>query len=175
MRCNWSLARHLAGMMCIAGVACALAAPELAAQSASPSLSPAILEIENALRARAYNHALDLSRTAVAAHPDDFRIWTLQGMAYAGARKPKLAYAAYDHALHLKPNYLPALEGAAQAQFETDGKDTEGLLARVLALRPGDPTANVMLAMTQYKRGDCKDARQQALSVLAVGFKLRLR
>src|SRR6185312_2046347 len=158
MRCNWSFARHLAGMMCIAGVACALAAPELAAQSASPPLSPAILEIENALRARAYNRALDLSRTAVAAHPDDFRIWTLQGMAYAGARKPKLAYAAYDHALHLQPNYLPALEGAAQAQFESDGKDTEGLLARVLALRPGDPTANVMLAMTQYKRGDCKDA-----------------
>ena len=155
---NWSLARRLAGMMCIAGMACALAAPAFAAQSASPSLSPAILEIENALRSGAYDHALDLSRTAVAAHPDDFRIWTLRGMAYAGAHKPKLAYAAYDHALRLKPNYLPALEGAAQAQFEIDGKDAEDLLRRVLALRPEDPTANAMLGMTQYKRGDCKDA-----------------
>lgn len=153
---NWFLARRLAEFVCIVGVVCILVVPAFAAQSVSRPLSPAILEIENALRARAYDHALDLSRAALASNPNDCRIWTLRGMAYAGAHKPKLADAAYRHALDLAPDYLPALEGSAQVEFESGGKNTEALLRHVLALHPGDMTANVMLAMTRYKRGDCK-------------------
>lgn len=139
-----------------------------AAQTTTPTSSPAIVEIEEAIRSKAYDHALELSHTALAAHRDDCRLWTLQGMAYAGAHNLKLADAAYQHALQLVPDYLPALEGAAQSEFETDGRNTEGLLLRILALRPEDSTANVMLAMTQYKRGACKNAvvhfkRAQAL------------
>lgn len=79
-------------------------------------------------------------------------------MAYAGAGNLKRADAAYQHALQLRPDFLPALEGAAQADFESGGRNAENLLRKVLAVRPGDATANVMLAMTLYKRGDCKSA-----------------
>lgn len=155
---NWFLARRIAGVICVAGAFCAPGLPAFAAQSGAPALPSSIIEIETALRAGAFDHAVELSHAALVAHPDDFRIWTLEGMAYAGAHKPKLADAAYQKALLLKPDFLPALEGAAQAEFESGGKNAEDLLRRVLAARPGDATANVMLAMTLYKREDCKNA-----------------
>lgn len=137
---------------------CMLGMPALAAQSAPPQPSSELAQIENALRTKAFDQALALSHDALAAHPGDCRLWTLRGMAYAGARQPLLAEDAYRHALQLVPDYLPALEGAAQLEFERGGKNAEDLLQRILALRPADPTANVMLAMTQYKRGSCKEA-----------------
>ena len=132
--------------------------PALAAQNAPPSIPSSIIQIEDALRAKTYDQALALSQAALAANPHDCRLWTLRGMAYAGAHRPKLADAAYLHALELVPDYLPALEGAAQLEFESGGKNAEDLLERIYALRPADPTANVMLAMTQYKRGACTEA-----------------
>lgn len=129
-----------------------------AAQSVSPAPPSALIKIENALRTNDYKDALDLSHAALATYPDDCRLWTLRGMAYAGAHRPELADAAYRHALKLVPNYLPALEGAAQLEYESGGKSAEDLLQRILALRPANPTANVMLGMMQYKQGACRDA-----------------
>lgn len=154
---KWFSACRVAAVVSVAGVVFALGPPSFAAQS-TPALPSSIVEIENALRARAFDRAIELSQSAVAAHPDDYRIWTLRGMAYAGAGKVKQADAAYQQALQLRPDFLPALEGAAQAEFQNGSKNTEDLLRRVLAVRPGDATANVMLAMTLYKRADCKAA-----------------
>ena len=39
-----------------------------------------------ALRAREFSQALSLSKTALAARPRDYRIWTLRGMATASGR-----------------------------------------------------------------------------------------
>ena len=144
--------------MCIFGVLCVLEMPAFAAQSVTPAPPTTLIKIENSLRTNDYKSALELSHAALATYPNDCRLWTLRGMAYAGAHRPKLADAAYRHALELVPNYLPALEGAAQLEYESGGKNAEDLLQRILVLRPADPTANVMLGMTQYKRGACKEA-----------------
>jgi tetratricopeptide (TPR) repeat protein len=142
----------------LAILVCLLTASALAFQRSRSPDQPAIAEVESALRSQAYGRALQLSRTALAARPRDYRMWTLQGMAYDGAHEPASAADAYRHALGLLPDYLPALEGAAQVEFKRGGKDTESLLRRILLLRPADPTTHAMLAVLQARRGECKDA-----------------
>jgi tetratricopeptide (TPR) repeat protein len=71
------------------------------------------------------------------------------------------------------PDYLPALEGAAQIEYQQGGSGADALLRRVLALRPADPATHAMLAVVQYKSGNCKDAVvhfQQAQSVIRSQF-----
>jgi tetratricopeptide (TPR) repeat protein len=80
---------------------------------------------------------------------------------------------AYRHALKLVPDYLPALEGAAQIEYSRNDPDAISLLRRILALRPADPTAHAMLAVLEYKSADCKDAVadfQQAQPVIRSQF-----
>ena len=70
--------------------------------------------IVRALQARDFSGALRMSHSELQAHPGDCRIWTLHGMATQGTGNLSAALADYQHALKLAPNYLPALEGAAQ-------------------------------------------------------------
>lgn len=68
------------------------------------------------------------------------------------------ALLAYQSALKLAPNYLPALEGAAQTEFQM-GHDAAGpLLERVLAQRPDDATSHAMLGVLDYRKRSCSDA-----------------
>ena len=114
--------------------------------------------ISDALQSRNFTQALALSHDALARRPSDYRIWTLRGMAIGGTGDLPLALSAYQHALKLDPTYLPALEGAAQAEFQM-GHDTAGaLLLKVLARRPGDPVSHAMLGVLEYRRGNCSDA-----------------
>jgi Tfp pilus assembly protein PilF len=94
----------------------------------------------------------------------------------AGARKPALAVAAYRHALKLSPEFLSALEEAAQIEYQQDAPDAEAFLQRVLALRPADPTTHAMLAALRYKSGEYKEATahfQQAEPVIRTQFAAR--
>lgn len=114
--------------------------------------------ISDALRSHNYSLAMSLSKAALAKRPADYRIWTLRGMATAGAGNLPLALAAYEHALKLAPAYLPALEGAAQSEFQL-GHDTAGpLLLKILAQRPEDPTSHAMLGAIAYRKKNCSDA-----------------
>ena len=144
--------------------------------SQTPSAVPVphgVAHVEHALAAHDYTGALRITQAELQAHPGDLRLWTLRGMAYAGARKPVLAVTAYRHALKLSPEFLPALEGAAQIEYQQDAPDAEALLQRVLALQPADPTTHAMLAALEYKSGECKEATvhfQQAEPVIRTQF-----
>jgi tetratricopeptide (TPR) repeat protein len=114
-------------------------------------------EIANALRSHDFQGALTLSQTALRTHPQDYRLWTLQGMATAGTGKLPVALEDYQHALRLAPTYLPALEGIAQTEVQL-GEDARPTLARILAQRPDDPPTEALLGILNYRSDDCAAA-----------------
>jgi tetratricopeptide (TPR) repeat protein len=113
-----------------------------------------------ALRNRDFQQALALSRSALAANPNDYRIWTLCGMATAGTRDFPGSLSAYRHALQLQPAYLPALEGAAQTEFQL-GQDARPLLDKILAQRADDPVSHLLLGILDFRKDDCSGAMDQ--------------
>src|SRR5262249_32092549 len=131
-------------------IACALATNASAGGQADA--------ITSALRARDYDRAVELSREALKTSPNNAQIWTLQGIALSAKGDPAGGMAAYRKALTLSPDYIPALEGAAQLQYQAGSRDAVPLLERLLKLRPGDPTSHAMLAVLEYRDGNCQAA-----------------
>ena len=80
--------------------------------------------ITAALRAREFEQAVQLSRSALQKNPADSHLWTLQGIALANLRNNKEALAAFQKALKLSPNDVAALAGSAQISMS---RATQGL------------------------------------------------
>lgn len=137
-----------------------LAWPTAGAQRTSPGtpLPAEAVGIEHALAEKNFDQAISLSQKALQKYPTDPRLWTLSGMAYVGADKSTSAVASYRRALKLDRDFLPALEGLAQIEYQRNAPDAAELLRHVLELRPADPTTHAMLAALEYKSGDCKAA-----------------
>jgi tetratricopeptide (TPR) repeat protein len=131
------------------GAACSL----IAAQ-ATDQLGP----VTSALRAGQFAKALELLQPELEKAPKNARLWTLRGIALSGSGDKREALGAFRHALEISPDYLPALEGAAQIEYEDGDKGASALLQHVLQLRPNDPTSHAMLAVLAYRRGDCASA-----------------
>jgi tetratricopeptide (TPR) repeat protein len=124
------------------------------AQSANEIVEPIISALSNNQQAK----ALQLLGPALQSHPENAQLWMLQGLAYAQTGQRKSALASYQNALKISPDYLAALEGAAQLEYEAGSPDATPLLEHVLRLRPNDSTAHAMLAATAAKKGDCAAA-----------------
>jgi tetratricopeptide (TPR) repeat protein len=116
--------------------------------------------VSAALRARDFDKAVELSRTALQKTPNNPQLWTLQGIAFASKGDNKQALAAFQQALKIAPNNIAALAGAAQIQYQAGNQSAVPLLNRLLQLRPEDPTAHAMLAVLEYRKGDCAVAAQ---------------
>lgn len=115
-------------------------------------------QITSALRAGDTAQALQLADQGLAGSPNDPQLWTLKGIALSAQKNPQQALDAYHHALSSAPNYLPALEGAAQIQYENGNKEAAVLLQRIAHLRPADQTSHAMLGALAYKNGNCAEA-----------------
>ena len=132
----------------------------VAATTAQPSKDGA-KEIVTALRAKNYTAALQLLGPRLHQSPGDAQLWTFEALAYSGlGRKPE-ALASYRKALKNAPEYLPALEGAAELEFDSGGSETESLLKQIIKQVPDDPTAHAMLATLALRRNDCAEAVTQ--------------
>src|SRR5437660_1689662 len=114
--------------------------------------------ISSALRAREFDKAVELSRSALRESPNNAQLRTLQGIALASKGDSKGALAAFQQALKISPNTIAALAGAAQIEYQADNRDAVPLLNRLLQLRPGDPTGHAMLAVLEYRQGNCAAA-----------------
>ncbi len=91
-------------------------------------------------------------------------------MATAGMGDLPQALLAYQHALKLSPAYLPALEGAAQTEFQMGRDGAKPLLLKILAQRPDDPTSHALLGVLEYRKKNCEDAIghfQKATTIIA--------
>jgi len=111
--------------------------------------------ISAALTNRSFSTALELLRPALKASPADPQLWAMQGTAYAGMGNNKEALASFQHSLKIAPDYLQALKGAAQIEFDAGSAAGIPLLERILRTRPTDLTAHGMLAILEYQQGNC--------------------
>jgi tetratricopeptide (TPR) repeat protein len=118
----------------------------------------AVPDIVKAMKAGQFDLAVEMCHAAEKNSPNDPRLWTLEGIALSNLQRPEQAVAAYDRALKLDPQSLPALEGAAEIKYKQGSKGAIPLLERILAIHPEDPTTHAMLAVMQYKEKDCSQA-----------------
>jgi tetratricopeptide (TPR) repeat protein len=129
-----------------------------AAQTVEQSANDRIAAITSALGAGQFDKALSLLQPELDLNPKVPKLWALRGIAFSGKGDKKEALVAFRHALDISPDYLPALEGAAEIEYELGDRDAASLLHRVLLLRPRDQTSHAMLAVLAYRRGDCATA-----------------
>jgi tetratricopeptide (TPR) repeat protein len=114
--------------------------------------------IASALQSKEFEAALELLKPALQASPADAQLWAMQGAAYAGEGHTKDALASFHNALKYSPDYLPALQGAAQIEYEAGSPAAIPFIEHVLRLRPADATSHAMLAVLDYQRGNCAGA-----------------
>jgi len=135
-----------------------VAAALLRAQSTSAQEKSTILAD---LRAGQYTEARQLLEKAIERSPQDAGLWTLNGFALEHLGQQKEALASYEHALKVSPDYLPALEGAAQIEYQASDQSAVPLLQKIVALHPADETSHAMLATLAFERRDCKTAADE--------------
>ncbi|MGH9741644.1 MAG: tetratricopeptide repeat protein [Candidatus Acidiferrum sp.] len=126
----------------------------LFSQAAQSEIEP----ITAALRDKDYDKAVELSRAALAASPNNAKVWTLEGIALISKGEGKEALAAFQHALKISPDDIAALAGAAQIEYQAGSSGAVPLLNHLLELRPDEPTAHAMLAVLDYRKADCAGA-----------------
>lgn len=114
--------------------------------------------ITSALQAKEFPRALELTRDALKKYPSNAQLWAMQGAAYSGQGQNKQALDSFRAALKISPDYLPALQGAIQIEYEGGNKDAIPLLQRVLRARPADQISHGMLAVLEYQQGNCAAA-----------------
>jgi tetratricopeptide (TPR) repeat protein len=114
--------------------------------------------ITAALRAHDFDRAVALSQAALQTSPGDAQLWTLQGIALASKGDGANALTSFRQALKISPDYIPAIEGAAQLYYRAGKREAVPLLTHLLQLRPGDPTSHAMLAVLEYRAGNCPSA-----------------
>ena len=125
---------------------------------AAPQDSDVTRRITDAIRSSNYSQAIQIADTALRGAPKDAHLWTLKGIALQKAGNLEEAVKSFETAVNLAPNYLPALEGAAESSYKSGSSKAEFFLNRITALKPEDPIAHAMLGTIAYKNHDCKQA-----------------
>lgn len=126
--------------------------------AAAQSSNETVRSATNALRLQQYDQAYQAAHAGLKTSPHDPKILTLEGLALSGLGKKDAALADYNAALTIAPKYIPALEAAAEIEYNSGNERAVALLNRLLALRPNDPTTHAMLAAIAYRRKDCASA-----------------
>lgn len=130
----------------------------LCATARGQSVRDVVASATAALQGGEFDRALGLLRPAIRESPHNPQLWMLQGLAESGKGDGKAALGSYLEALKISPDYLPALEGAAQLQYQAGSAAAAPLLEHILRLRPDDVTSHAMLAVIDFRRGDCAGA-----------------
>lgn len=144
--------RRVRTTACILGVL--LLTAGLRAQTTEHSAA-AIIE---ALRSEQFNKALNLLGPALKESPGNAQLWTMQGVALEGLGRKQDALNSFRRALKMSPENLPALQKAAQIEFDKGDPAGIPLIERILRLRPDDRTGHGMLAVLEYQQGKCDAA-----------------
>ncbi len=107
------------------------------------------------IRAGRYAEATAACDRELRVAPGHSTFLTLKGLALRGAGDTAASLAAFRAA---GPRYLPALQAAAQMEYETQDPRARQTLAAIVRLDPGNATAHAMLADLAFTAGDCPRA-----------------
>jgi tetratricopeptide (TPR) repeat protein len=133
----------------------------LPAQVARDAGGDRISLISDALQNKESEKALELLHPALLASPRNPQLWSMQGTAYAQENHTKEALDSFHHALKISPDYLPALHGAAQIEYDAGRPEAIPLIEHVTRLQPSDLISHGMLAVLNFQQAKCADAADQ--------------
>jgi len=117
--------------------------------------------VEALIRSKQYDEAVQAAQLQLHQRPNDFRLWTLKGIALSLEGSTSKAIAAFDKAILLSPDYPPALKGEVQLLYRSADGRAIPLLERILKNDPKDVTAHEMLATLYRNKGNCVGAVDQ--------------
>jgi tetratricopeptide (TPR) repeat protein len=147
--CGWGLA---CGLLFLGGIEA-----ELEAQQVQSSVAA----VQSLIRAKNYDEALRMAKAGLEETPQDFRLWTLEGIVYSIEGQKQEALTAFDRALGLSPTYAAALKGEVQLLYPTKDARAIPLLKRIVSVDPNDGTAHEMLANLEENGRDCEGAVEE--------------
>ena len=134
-----------------------VASPSMLCAQAAPV---SVAMVVDALRKGQNADALRISGELVQSDPKSSKAWTVRAVALERLKQDKQALAAYDEAIQLAPDYLPALEGAAQLGYKEQSPKAAPLLRHIVSLQPANATAHAMLGVLEYRQGDYAPAAE---------------
>jgi tetratricopeptide (TPR) repeat protein len=123
-----------------------LGCPSAFAQSA-----PSVQAVVSAIQEARYNDALSMSEVLLRSAPNSPQLLSLKATALERSGQESEALTAYRHALRIAPEYIPALEGAAQIEYKAQSADAIPTLHHIISLRPDNQVAHAMLAVLEYR------------------------
>ena len=129
----------------------------LAALMAAPLLAD-LDSIRGLIRTGHLTEAIAECDRELKASQRSFSLYTMKGLALQGAGDKVAALAAFRQALAINPVYEPALQAAAQIEFETRDSNATKTLESVLRLSPSSEPAHVMLATLLFESRSCEGA-----------------
>ena len=120
--------------------------------------APGQANVITALRQGDAQGALSLAQAALKHAPRDCSLLSLEAIAFTGLHQQQPALNAFEKALAICPEYLPALMGAAQIRVEQASPSAIPLLERTLKVQPENATVQGMLATALRGQSRCDDA-----------------
>ena len=102
--------------------------------------------------------ALQLLAPLLDQQPRNYALLTLRGIALSGVGQPDEALKSFRAALAGKPDYLAALQGAAEIEFQRKDPQAQTHLEKAIELQPDNPTAHTMLGVLAFERQGCPTA-----------------
>lgn len=124
----------------------------------STTLLADIATIRGLIRSGRVAEAVAAADTELRAAPRNFALHTMKGLALHAAGDKNAALASFRKALSINPDYEPALQAAAQIEFENRDPNAVRTLESLLRLTPASETAHAMLAAILSDRQSCNAA-----------------
>jgi Tfp pilus assembly protein PilF len=124
---------------------------------ATPLLAD-LASIRELIRSGQFPAAIAECDRELEATPRSFSLYTMKGLALQAAGDNAAGLAALRRALGINPAYEPALQAAAQIEFEVRDSNAKNTLESVLRVSPSSETAHAMLAVLLFERRSCEAA-----------------
>ena len=117
-----------------------------------------IASIRAALRAGRFVEAIAACDQELKIDPKNAALLTLKGLALQASGDPTASLLSFRQALAAAPSYLPALQAAAQIEFDTRHARARPTLEAIVKLVPTNQTAHSMLGELAFESRDCPRA-----------------
>jgi len=133
-----------------------------------PVSSKTATDVAAALSHGEFQQAVQLADSILRERPRDAQVWTLRGVAFAQWGRQSESLASFNRALAVSPNYMPALQGAAQLTYARHERSASQFLQRIVDIDPKNATAHAMLAGLAAESQNCPVAIKEFRDAVSV-------